>query len=274
MSEVACEDLGGNRGVFGDTESALCVLVSSVNACCVDNFKTFLFEAPGVKAKISYLVRMIDEGARKTPLVTRLRKGGCTTDAPIYVNGEDQADNVCIISKRKKARLGFCEQKGLSPVWERFFQSGIETRLIPYAAYLESIVDRVPCGNDNIVKICFLSEGNSLILCNLLKCVILFPNVFVSVIFDNLNALNKANDFVFRNVQFVLNEETERCEAVKRDSVFFRRIGADTTLSELTGEMDVVYRYKANVKSLPSIFSHRLLGGGTLKNGFCTYFCA
>ncbi len=163
-------------------------------------------------------------------------------------------------------------KQGLSPVRERLSQSGADSRLLPFTAYFQKLTRQIPINNDlKIVKICYIVENNTPLLECLVKAAAAVPEIFICVIFDNSYSFIKAKKKFGSKAELLLCKDKERCDEVKRSSAFVRGLTADTTLSELMTEARGMGRFKANVKSVPTVFSHSLYGGGDLKNGFCTF---
>ncbi len=231
---------------FEDIETAFCVLVIACNVCFCGNIKDFLLSAAVFRAKSSYLMR---------------------TDR------EKQSIRRVFTDKRSVGKESFLLSKqGLSPVKERLLQSGANPSLVPFMAYFEKLIRQNPINNDNkVVKICYIVKNSSLLLENLVRASAAIPEITVSVIFDNSYAFTKARKTFGDKAEIFLCGDRERCDEVKRSSYVVRRLAAETTLSELMKEAREMGRFKANVKSRPSVFSHSLCGGGDLKNGFCTF---
>ena len=248
LFDIGKENVKAPMGAFS-------VLVKSTNLCFDVNFKSFLLSLPVFRAKSSFLERIEkgSEGARCVEPKNNRTYHFETSDGLFY-------------------------QSGMKAVSERFFQSGISLSSLPYAAYLEELISGYPAVEiGKVAKICYLTSYNTYLLRELIKASLVVSGAVFCVIFDNKYAFDKMlgelkeQNGIFEKVKLYLCTEESECEKITHDAVFVRRLFSDTTVSELMKETLKRNRLRANVKSQPSVFSNRLLGGGDVKNGFCTF---
>ncbi len=235
---------------FNDIFSCFIVLVRAVNLCFSDNFRSFLFDFPVFAAKSSFLARIIDQESEK--LYNDVEKNNMVKKYDVYFHT--------------------LKKSGLDPVKERFFKCGEDIILLPYAAYLEEIVKKSPMyGKNKIVKICYISDVLSPILCKIIKSASVVSGVSINIILSNKYFTNKAKSKFFGKAEFFSAENKELCENIIKDSYYVQKITYQTSLLSLMENARCRFKFSANIKCVPEIFSHKLLGGGDLKNGFCTF---
>ena len=246
MLSEGVEDISFQGGDFNNTEDAMCVLIAASNVCFHGNIRSFILSNPIFRAKSSYLTRMNEEKSDFRVLKAR--------------------------NPEKNKTEAFVSSSGLLPVKDSLSQCGADVHTVPFIGYFQKLIRQIPINNYlTVVKICYIVDNNLSLLECLIKAAAATEGVSLCVIFNNSYSFAKAEKRFAGRVRLLLSDDKEKCDEVKRSSVIVRLLTSETTLSELMEDVKEYGRFKANVNSVPTVFSHCIYAGGGLKNGFCTF---
>ena len=195
-----------------DLETALCVMIAATNVCFDTNFKEMLFKNPIFLARSSFLARIQPwREDKKDTACSKTHKNQC--DAPLRT---------------------LLLQSSLSSVRSRFFEHGIDQALIPYAAYLESVLRHFYIqDNKTKVIICYNITHNSFLLKNLFEVSPMFKDIQLRFAFNNEYLFKKAQELYPGRKTSVLVTDIRSHEKSEKDSAIILTVSRDTTLPKL-----------------------------------------
>ncbi len=233
LSENACGEYRNVGGSELSDKTALCVLMSASNACCELNIRDFALSDPVFGAKLSLLNRAKNKSeAEKEPDLCSEMKDKVFDPTPVF---------------------GY---NWLNPVKKRFFRSGVELAVLPYAAYIEELVRCAYVDNNaKSVKICYITANVSPLTRNLLNAAELFEKVFVCMVFESRYALELARREYRGRAELIFGSDAEICRRACGDAAFIRRLTPFTTLSELQAEIRGGAGITVNRELLSGLFS-------------------